>query len=269
MARNGIAVWSDRKAERVRTGKEAWRSGSCSTALSRSWRRTLLHPAPDRADVGEVEAYVQLFGAAVWPLTVLAVASAFRRQLIQLVARLTKARVSGVGEFDFDLLAEAVLEGKAAEEEKAVAEDQDEEEPGTTAEAPDKREKPDDQSGGQLQEPTLDTLMTVARHSPRAAIMQAWTEVEMAIHPIRRQFLPVHRNDVISQLEKLGVVSEATATQFVRLKRLRNEAAHAFEVDIDVAAAQSYAKLAHQLADEIAQLRQSFDDALRRLRPAG
>ena len=211
----------------------------------------------------EYAAFLRALDVAVWPLVVLAIASAFRQQIVQLVARLTKARVPGVGEFDFGLLDEAEFEGKAAEKEKTSAHE------GTQKSAePAKPAKPAESAdgGSEEEESNLDMLISVARHSPQAAIIEAWAEIEMAVQAVRREILPhVHRNEVISRLEKQGVLSETTAAQFVRLLKLRNEAAHAFERNIDASAAQTYAKLAFQLAEELRAKPKWFDTALCRV----
>jgi len=189
--------------------------------------------------VGHVDAYVQILGYAVWPLTVLAIAGAFRTELAALIRRMKRIEGKGfAAEFEADLTMAEV-------ERAAIAKDQPERAAKEATEEP-RRPIPLPPSAVEA------VLVAVARQSPQAAIEQAWTEIQMAINVICRQSLPnLAPDQIIWHLQREGVVSVQTGAVFVRLHKLRNDARHADQDGVKSDAAERYVKLALQLAKDI------------------
>lgn len=93
--------------------------------------------------------------------------------------------------------------------------------------------------------------------SPRAAVTEAWREVELAM----REAAQRHNVDLSQQLgvrlmaENLrdaGVLSPAAVEVLTELRILRNEALHAREVDLSAEDAWEYASVAERLRGQLA-----------------
>jgi hypothetical protein len=97
-------------------------------------------------------------------------------------------------------------------------------------------------------------LFRLAQISPRAAVVEAWREVELATsRAARAAGLPVEgRIAGTRHLQKLvqqGVVGGSFVPLYEQLRRLRNEAAHAAEFDIDQTEAERYLDVALTIVD--------------------
>ncbi|MGZ9667751.1 hypothetical protein ACXX9E_16970 [Pseudomonas sp. GNP014] len=116
-------------------------------------------------------------------------------------------------------------------------------------------------SGGQ---PTINQpnppnrLLQLISFSTRAAIMEAWLEVEAAASEVASSFWNEPTSDTFRNYPKLGeyllqckVIDKKQLETFNKLKQLRNKAAHASELELSESDAKSYVELASALAAHI------------------
>lgn len=101
-------------------------------------------------------------------------------------------------------------------------------------------------------------LLNLVAFSTRAAIMEAWVEVESAAVSVASSFWGVSPNDTFRNMPKLGdyllqckVIDEKQLMVFNKLRELRNKAAHARELNLSENDARSYVQLASDLAKHI------------------
>jgi hypothetical protein len=165
-----------------------------------------------------------------WPCAIALIAWWFRSEIRALVPRLTRFRHNDT-EFEFTqgvqrLLADA---GRDHSLEPTT------ETPETTT---------DD---------TLARLQEIAAISPRAAIVEAWIDVERSsADAVRRLNIPIDQNlrtpmQFISMLSTRHI-DPSRMRQIEELRRLRNEAAHFPEFTVDDATVTDYIRLARSMA---------------------
>lgn len=101
-------------------------------------------------------------------------------------------------------------------------------------------------------------LLQLVNFSTRAAVMEAWLEVESAATATASSFWGQHPNETIRAYPKLGeyllqckVIDTKQLEIFNKLKQLRNKAAHAEELNLSENDARSYVELAANLAAHI------------------
>jgi uncharacterized protein YutE (UPF0331/DUF86 family) len=101
-----------------------------------------------------------------------------------------------------------------------------------------------------------DPLFELSRISPRAAVLEAWKQVETAaLDAAQRNDVPLKYRDaaspvrVIRVLENADVVDPAVMAIFHDLRALRNQAAHAPEFALSTEAVLEYVELAKRLID--------------------
>lgn len=101
-------------------------------------------------------------------------------------------------------------------------------------------------------------LLRLVSFSTRAAIMEAWLEIESASISVASSFWGQTSNEVFKNMPKLGeyllqckVIDEKQLTVFNKLRQLRNQVVHAQELDFSESDAKSYVQLALQLAKQI------------------
>ena len=101
-------------------------------------------------------------------------------------------------------------------------------------------------------------LLQLVNFSTRAAIMEAWLEVESAATAVASSFWNEPPNDTVRNHPKLGeylfqckVIDTRQLETFNKLKQLRNKAAHAEELSVSENDARSYVELASALAAHI------------------
>ncbi|WP_338544714.1 hypothetical protein V6W80_15185 [Pseudomonas benzopyrenica] len=101
-------------------------------------------------------------------------------------------------------------------------------------------------------------LLQLVNLSTRAAILEAWLEVETAAAAVASSFWNKPRMDTFRNYAKLGdyllqckVIDTKQLEIFNRLKELRNKAAHAEELNLSKNDARSYVELASALAAHI------------------
>lgn len=177
-------------------------------------------------DAGQVLSLIEILA---WPLTVLVIASALRPTVLKVIARVNSVEAGGVrAEFGAIL-----LETRQTTEENGLL----------------SPSRAYDSKGSQLQR--------LAELSPNGAVVDAWREVELAaisaaLHAglsVRGGKGRVSGNASIKEMQSKGLLSQSTYELYVRLKELRNKAAHSSEV-IAAADAKEYALAALDLASK-------------------
>jgi hypothetical protein len=168
---------------------------------------------------------VDLVAALAWPATVLVLGLLFRSELRGVIGRLTHVKYK-----DW----EAQFDRELREAERRAKE------------IPEVHREP----RLQLPESTEhERVLRLAQISPRAAVVEAWREVELATSRAARVAgLSVEGRIAGTRHFQKLVQQEVVAGSFVplyeQLRRLRNEAAHAPEFEIDQAEAERYVDLA-------------------------
>ena len=170
---------------------------------------------------------VQMTQAVAWPVAAVVLALLLRRPLLGLLPLIQKLRY-GPLELDFGRrVAELAVEAERA----LPAEGQ-----------------PD--AG-----PEAARLSELAQVSPRAAVLEAWLQIEQAAMALSgRDGLPLSSRELRTPLllgqalEQAGVLDAAKLEIYHRLRNLRNAAAHAAVFELDTEAALEYVRLALRLA---------------------
>ena len=182
-----------------------------------------------------VTAAVELTKALAWPLVTLAVFLLFRRPLLELIPGIKSLKFAGA----------EVTVATQVDEVKALAKAIP---PPTVDAAPATPES--------LTE--SERLYEIANLMPRAAISEAWRKVELAgVEAVRLNCPP----DLSKSLRSPGAFAEAlrryeviTAELFVavaKLRKIRNEAVHAADFDIEPTTARDYVETALAVAKDL------------------
>ena len=178
-----------------------------------------------------MEAIVGLIHAIAWPLTVFTLAILFRREVRAVLARLSRLKYKEL-EATFD-------EGLREVEKLAHA---------ATIPPPERVKQIESLTPG-----TEERLTRLVEISPRAAITEAWIEVESAIS-FAAERLDISNKDHISQpklvqmLHEKGIMNNEVVTTYNRLRSLRNEAAHTQDFALSITETERYVDLAKGLA---------------------
>lgn len=106
-----------------------------------------------------------------------------------------------------------------------------------------------------------DPILELARVSPRAAVTEAWRQVEAAaLDAAQRNNVPLKYREAVSPvrviraLEKAEVVDPAPMAIFHDLRALRNQAAHAPEFALSTEAVIEYVDLARRLIEYLSSV---------------
>jgi hypothetical protein len=178
-----------------------------------------------------MESIVGLIHAVAWPLTVFALAILFRREVRAVLGRLSRLKYKQL---------EATFDESLREVEKiahAVMLPPTERVRQTETLTPGAEER-------------LDRLVEI---SPRAAITEAWLEVESAIS-FAGDKLGISNAGALSQanlvqmLHEKGIMNVGVLITYNRLRSLRNEAAHAQDFALSIKETERYVDLAKGLA---------------------
>lgn len=98
-------------------------------------------------------------------------------------------------------------------------------------------------------------IEALAQVSPRAAVIEAWLEVEeAAVAALAKRGLQLHGSimpRIMEALAEVNVLNRDELGIFSRLRTLRNQAAHAPDFAISSDEAREYAKLAASLAERL------------------
>lgn len=165
-------------------------------------------------------------GALAWPLVALVVLAILRRPLLRLVEILRTVKYGDL-HFEFKKGMDQITEDSAL----AL---------GSAAAAPVNR---------------ADPLVQLASISPRAAVIDSWIRLEAAAADcLRRQGVKaaVHKTgDMVTRLVSSGVLSSHQGELMLRLRNLRNVAAHAADFDLDQGDALQFGMASARLARAI------------------
>ena len=181
----------------------------------------------------EAEQIIKLIEILAWPITVLAIASALRPPILNLIARINAVEAGGVrAEFG----AELIEARQITEENESI-----------------NLPKAYDSKGSQLQR--------LAELSPNGAVVDAWREVELAtisaaLHNdlnVRGAKGRVSGNAAVREMQMKSLISQSTYELYEKLKDLRNKAAHSSET-IETSDAKEYSLAALELASKFREI---------------
>lgn len=109
-----------------------------------------------------------------------------------------------------------------------------------------------------VSEPTNSKALDLLSFSTRAAIIEAWIEVEAVATEVASSLWGQSSSDTMKNYPKLGeylhqckVIDDKQLNTFQRLRQLRNKAAHAEELHLSEEDAKSFIVLAENLAKHI------------------
>lgn len=174
----------------------------------------------------------EIIRSVAWPVTVVVLVVVLRKPLVELIPLLRRLKYKEL-ELEFS---QQVSELKA--EAESIS-----------------REHPEEQ--GQIS-PSSNRILNLVSFSTRASIMEAWLEVESAAIAVASSFWNQPPSDVMKNYPKLGeyllqckVINEKQLDIFNTLRKLRNKAVHAEELELNEKDARSYVQLALNLAEHI------------------
>jgi len=174
----------------------------------------------------------ELIKSVAWPVTAVALVALLRKPIVELIPLLRRLKYKEL-ELEF---AQEILELKA--EAAVIAQEKGEEAPSGSS--------------------TPSNLLNLVAFSTRAAIMEAWLEVESAAVSVASSFWGQSSSDTFKNTQKLGeyllqckVIDEKQLDVFNKLRQLRNKATHAQELNLSENDARSYVQLASDLAKHI------------------
>ncbi|MFP3850490.1 hypothetical protein [Pseudomonas sp. W5-01] len=164
--------------------------------------------------------------ASAWPVAAVVLVMMLKGPLVDILGRIRSLKIK---DFNFD------LSGKLDEVAVAVAANASEPPaPVATAARP---------------------VLELARIDPRSAVLSAWLEVEKETEELALkagiEFLRRPPVTVANELHAAGLMDELVFSTYVKLRRIRNEAAHLQERDISFEEAVSMANLCHWLANRL------------------
>ena len=174
----------------------------------------------------------ELIKAVAWPATAVALVVLLRKPIVELIPLLRRLKYKEL-ELEF---AQEMSELKA--EVEAIAKEKGEEASSIA--------------------PTSSNLLNLVAFSTRAAIMEAWLEVESVSVAVASSFWGQSPKETFRNMPRLGeyllqskVIDERQLSVFNKLRQLRNKAAHAQELDLSENDARSYVQLASDLVKHI------------------
>jgi len=174
----------------------------------------------------------EIIRSVAWPLTVVVLVVVFRKPLVELIPLLRRLKYKEL-ELEFS---------QELQELKAEAESIS-------------REHPEEQS---RISPSSSRILNLVSFSTRASIMEAWLEVESAAITVASSFWNDAPRDAMKNYPRLGeylfqceVINEKQLDIFNTLRKLRNKAVHADELELNEKDARSYVQLALDLAEHI------------------
>ncbi|MDO0946112.1 hypothetical protein [Chromohalobacter israelensis] len=174
----------------------------------------------------------EIVRSVAWPVTVVVLVVVLRRPLVELIPLLRRLKYKEL-ELDFS---------QQVSELKAEAESISQEHP---------------EEKGRIS-PISNRILSLVSFSTRASIMEAWLEVESAAIAVASSFWNQPPNDVMRNYPKLGeyllqckVINEKQLGIFNTLRKLRNKAVHAEDLELNEKDTSSYVQLALDLAEHI------------------
>jgi uncharacterized protein YutE (UPF0331/DUF86 family) len=177
-----------------------------------------------------MESIVKIIEALAWPVTAVIMSIMFKGEFGTLLGRVNKVKFK---EFQADLeqgLKQAEKDVQAVPEPKS-------------SNGKNNQSKTDDSS--------VEKLIRIAIVSPRAAITEAWVELEKSIRTIsiekdidpresdrKRGVMPSHR--MVTELVNQGHMPESLLPLFEDLRLLRNKVAHRHDFEVDYVQSEKY-----------------------------
>lgn len=195
--------------------------------------------------VENMETLIKLLDVIIWPITILALALIFKSELAKLLTRISKFKYKGI-EADFQQVLKTV-EKTTEQTNKIVSE--------TSINLRESYEH------------TLKRIIRVAEISPRACVSEAWREVEGVTITLMHAYGYDHRDVQMSKVFR-GIVYEndypwSLYEDYKLLLKLRNQAFHAGEFELDIVEAKHYARTAIDLAIFIEKLAKEAPNKVR------
>lgn len=178
---------------------------------------------------------IRFLDVAAWPIVVIWLGYLFRPEIRMLLERMQRLKYKGL-EASF-----------ASEIAKAEFEAED-----VAREGRPKASKPRDEFFQVLSRYRQSELDGLAEQSPRAALIEAWIELERAIFIVAEECLdeklPLHATaQIVFRLLKKEVISPQIFRMFEHLRRARNLAAHSADFNPPTKEVESYVNLAATL----------------------
>jgi len=180
-----------------------------------------------------IDAISKLLASIAWPVSAVLIAYFFREELRKLFERLESLKYKD---------AEAKFNQQLKEAEKAAE--------------PVKQRVPEgwEKATGRAMFTQYEQFRRIAEVSPRAAILEAWIDVEVAIYAAAKKAGlevkgPSNSYSLARNLVSLGKIPDDILPFFEQLRRLRNNAAHLPDFVLDESEANKYLDLSLGLAN--------------------
>jgi hypothetical protein len=186
-----------------------------------------------------METLIQIIDSLGWPITILIIALIFKSELSKLLLKLSTLKYKDFeAKFGHQL---EVVEKKVKELPKPKFK---------------KAPPPEIEEKSKEEETDFDRLIRIAEISPRAAIAEAWTEVEIAARKAANQAkLKINKPESVINIANAfineGVFNDAVLTALNEIRDLRNKAVHMEDFNISHNEAIKYIDLAFNLAFEL------------------
>lgn len=181
-----------------------------------------------------LEFLAAVLGSVAWPATVITLFLLLKKPILELIPLLQKLKYKDV-ELEFGL-------GLQKAEMTAIE-----------LLAPDPLQLPAEAESVRLEETRF---LELAQLSPRAAVTEAWRDVEQASRQAAKRIglvltarefaLPKHAQ---AKMVQAGLINDQTGKLLDQLRVLRNQAAHAPEFAVSTEAAVEYSELAKRLVE--------------------
>ena len=172
----------------------------------------------------------ELIKALAWPATVLILVCLLRKPVAELIPLLTRLKYKDI-ELEF---------GRRVAEVKAEATE----------------ELPPPEPAAVLESAEEQTVLELAKLSPRAAVTEAWRQVEVAaVEAARRNDIYLSPSEltspvrVLRALERNQIIEMGKIGLLHDMRGLRNQAVHAPEFAITATAAMEYVQVARRLVE--------------------
>ena len=201
-----------------------------------------------------MEAVVQLLSAIAWPVAAIILALIFRAELRQVMRRLSAFSYKDAkAEFKHAL---EEVEGEIRSLPKS---------------SPPQSER-DTALGGPETLSDYERLLRIADISPRAAVMEAWREVEIGTKHVTDAYSIPTTGQIagvkaIQELVNRGLLPSMLLSIYERLRRLRSRAAHAPDFVVDEEQAERFIEAANHFYETFRFLLKQAEEKKNRKRP--
>ncbi|MEZ6058026.1 MAG: hypothetical protein R3C01_15105 [Planctomycetaceae bacterium] len=188
--------------------------------------------------------------STAWPLCAIIIALLFKNQLSELLSRIVKGKIPG-GEFEFS----DVAKGQLATADQSIAPPQLDY---------------DESGSGSASLYSLDTAYELLDTLPRAAVIEGWRQLNAAAadrvvesyeessesssssgYPEDYPFRHIPTARLAGCLRSRSILTSDQLALFDELRRLRNQAVHDDETELDEKKAEEYLILAELLLDKL------------------